>query len=100
MFRLSEHLYPLDEVIASLIQSIISKKPIDECLFWLWELETSINTIADGITCIYNLFYESIGKEISNACIKKNYCIFQAMIEILLNGLMLMILKLCVHNHI
>ena len=57
MFRLSEHLYPLDEVIASLIQSIISKKPIDECLFWLWEMETSINTIADGITCIYHLFY-------------------------------------------
>ena len=36
----------------------------------------SLNVAIANAYSIYNLFYESIGKEISNACIKKNYCIF------------------------
>ena len=57
MLQLSEHLFPMYEVIISLIQSIISKRSVKECLYWLIELHSSIDTISDSLLCIYHLFF-------------------------------------------
>lgn len=56
-FQLSENLYPVDEVIVSFIQSLITRRTLNECLFWLWELVYSIPNIVDGIKIIYWKFY-------------------------------------------
>lgn len=59
MLQLSEHLYPLDEVVISFIQSVIGRHSIKECLFWLMELHVSTNTIGDSILCLYHFFFAS-----------------------------------------
>jgi len=55
--QLSEHLYPLDEVVISLIQSIVSRRTVKECLYWLVELHSSVDTTADSLLCLYHLFF-------------------------------------------
>ena len=57
--QLSEHLYPTDEVIGSLVQSMLTQKSLHECLFWLWELLASTPNVPEGLTVIYRQFYAS-----------------------------------------
>jgi len=57
MLQLSEHLYPLDEVVISLIQSVISRRTVKECLYWLLELHSSVDTTSDSLLCLYHLFF-------------------------------------------
>tara|TARA_B100000902_G_scaffold373620_1_gene401757 strand:- start:47 stop:1135 length:1089 start_codon:yes stop_codon:yes gene_type:complete len=57
--QLSENLYPVDEVIGSFVQSILTRKSLHECLYWLWELIMSTPNVADGLTVIYRQFYAS-----------------------------------------
>jgi len=67
--QLSEHLYPIDEVIGSFVQSILIGKPLDECLYWLWELLASTPDVDLGLITIYRQFYASgnnnVGRYIS-----------------------------------
>ena len=56
---LTESLYFNDEVVACLVTSLVSRRPLSECLFWLWELHSSIDTLLDGVCVIYLLFYTS-----------------------------------------
>lgn len=69
MLQLSENLYPVDEVISTLIQCIISRSDVKEILFWLWELLYTIPNADDGLVCIYKLFYSTnnsnVGRYIS-----------------------------------
>lgn len=69
MLQLSENLYPVDEVIGTFIQCIISRSDIKEILFWLWELLYTIPNADDGLVCIYKLFYSTnnlnVGRYIS-----------------------------------
>ena len=57
--QLSENLYPTDEVIGSLVQCQLTRKPLHECLYWLWELLASTPNVAEGMTVIYRMFYAS-----------------------------------------
>jgi len=57
MLQLSEHLYPIDEVIQTFIQCIITRGSIDETLFWLWEIDASCSNVVYGIIYIYCQFY-------------------------------------------
>ena len=57
--QLSEHLYPTDEVIGSLVQSLLTRKSLHECIYWLWELLASTPNVAEGLTVIYRQFYAS-----------------------------------------
>ena len=59
MLQLSENLYPVDEVIGTFIQCIISRADVEEILFWLWELLYTTPTADDGQVCIYKLFYST-----------------------------------------
>ncbi|MAH20741.1 MAG: hypothetical protein CMB96_04820 [Flavobacteriaceae bacterium] len=69
MLQLSENLYPIDEVIGTFIQCLVSRAEIEETIFWLWELLYSSPDIADGLICIYKMFYSTnncnIGRFIS-----------------------------------
>lgn len=69
MLQLSENLYPVDEVIGTFIQCIISRADVEEMLFWLWELLYTTPTADDGLVCIYKMFYSTnnanVGRYIS-----------------------------------
>ena len=69
MLQLSENLYPVDEVIGTFIQCIISRSDVEEILFWLWELLYTTPNADDGLVCIYKLFYSTnnlnVGRYIS-----------------------------------
>ena len=56
---LTAHLYRRQDVIVSLVQSLLTRRPAHECLFWLWELVYTMDTIVDSIRCIVLLFYSS-----------------------------------------
>jgi len=68
---LTEHLYPYDEVKWSLIQSLISKKDNDECLFWTWELLYSKFNVKNLLYKIYLIFYNIHNHHFHNYIIKK-----------------------------
>ena len=57
--QLSENLYPVDEVIGSFVQAILTRKSLHECIYWLLELIMSTPNVADGLTVIYRQFYAS-----------------------------------------
>ena len=57
--QLSENLYPTDEVIGSLVQSLLTRKSLHECMYWLWELLASTPNVAEGVIVIYRQFYAS-----------------------------------------
>ena len=69
MLQLSENLYPVDEVIGTFIQCIVSRSDVEEMLFWLWELLYTTPNADDGLVCIYKLFYSTnnsnVGRYIS-----------------------------------
>ena len=54
---LTNHLYPFDWVISSFIETLDKRYPLDECLFWFWELVYTTDNIEDGLMCIASLFY-------------------------------------------
>jgi hypothetical protein len=56
-FQLSESLYPVDEVIGTFLQCLLTRATLHECLMWLWELVYSIPDVGDGLICIYLQFY-------------------------------------------
>lgn len=55
--QLSEHLYPVDEVIATFTQCLLMKSSTHECLYWLWELIYTCDKIGDILVDIYQQFY-------------------------------------------
>ena len=57
MIRLTNHLYPVEQVIASLVESLTAPSDLKLSLFWLWELTYTLDNISDGILCIVSLFY-------------------------------------------
>lgn len=69
MLQLSENLYPVDEVIGTFMQCILTRADMTESLFWLWELAYTTPDVSDGLVCIYQLFYSTsnsnIGKYVS-----------------------------------
>lgn len=69
MLQLSENLYPVDEVIGTFLQCIVTRADVKETLFWLWELIYTIPNVDDGLVCIYRLFYSTnngnVGRYIS-----------------------------------
>lgn len=71
MLQLSEHLYPLDEVVVSFVQSVLSKRTIKECLYWLMELYTSTTTVVDSLLCLYHLFFAVGNKGLDGYIIRK-----------------------------
>ena len=71
MLQLSEHLYPLDEVVISFIQSVIGRYSIKECLYWMMELHLSTNTITDSLLCLYHLFFASSNNGLDSYIIRK-----------------------------
>ena len=72
---LTTHLYRRQDVIVSMIQSLLLRRSAHECLFWLWELVYTMDNITDGIRCIVLLFYSAappgllrfIAKQLSKA---------------------------------
>ena len=54
---LTNHLYPSHWVISSFIETLDKRYPLDECLFWFWELVYTMDNIEDGLMCIVSLFY-------------------------------------------
>ncbi len=54
---LTNHLYPHDLVISSLIETLDRTYSLHENLYWLWELVYTLDTIEDGLLCIVALFY-------------------------------------------
>ncbi len=69
--QLSENLYPTDEVIGSLVQSLLTRKSLHECMYWLWELLASTPNIAEGITVIYRQFYASSNSNLGRYITRK-----------------------------
>ena len=57
MIQLTNHLYPLQHVIASFVHSMSVRGELRQSLFWLWELVHTLENIGDGILCIVSLFY-------------------------------------------
>ena len=55
--QFSENLYPIDEVFITFTQCLIKKADLNECLFWLFEIEASSKHVVQGLWCIYNQFY-------------------------------------------
>jgi hypothetical protein len=59
MLQLSENLYPVDEVIGTFLQCIVTRADVEETFFWLWELIYTFPDVYDGLVCIYRLFYST-----------------------------------------
>ena len=57
MLRLTKHLYNCDEVIYSLITSLINKRELKECYFWTFELYYSEIDVFPILWKIYLDFY-------------------------------------------
>lgn len=55
--QLSEHLYPVDEVVATFTQCLLMRSSIHECLYWLWELIYTCGNIGDILIDMYQSFY-------------------------------------------
>ena len=74
--QLSESLYPVDEVIATFIQCLLAKHPLDECLFWLWELIYTTPNICEGIISLYQQFYSHTNHNVGRYIVRKlqEYC--------------------------
>lgn len=60
VLELTEHLYIKDEVIMSLKQCILKKKPLHETLYWLWELYYSGEDIDRIVFDIFLEFYSAL----------------------------------------
>ena len=56
---LTNHLYRRQDVITSLVQSLLMRRPARECLFWLWELVYTVDDMTNSIRCIVLLFYSA-----------------------------------------
>lgn len=52
---LTEHKYPIDEVIVSLIQSILNKSNINEAMYWFFELFYSVDDFK-AISALYTIY--------------------------------------------
>lgn len=69
--QLSENLYPTDEVIGSLVQCLLTRKSLHECMYWLWELLASTPNVAEGLTVIYRQFYASSNSNLGRYITRK-----------------------------
>ena len=54
---LTNHLYPLDYVISSFTSCLNRSRPLEEALYWLWELTYTLDNVDDGIKCIVALLF-------------------------------------------
>ena len=54
---ITNHLYPIEGAISSLLSCLQHPSTLEETIFWLWELVYTLDNIEDGLLCIIALFY-------------------------------------------
>lgn len=69
--QLSEHLYPVDEVIATVTQCLLMRSSIHECIYWLWELIYTCDNIGDILVDIYQQFYSLSPDTVGSYIVRK-----------------------------
>ena len=65
-FALTRYLYPVDEVVISLIHSLIKKSSLRICYYWAFELYYSKIHIFPILWCIYYDFYAELNSTLEN----------------------------------
>ena len=69
---ITNNLYPTEGVISSLLSCLEHSSPLEETIFWLWELVYTLDNVEDGLLCIVALFYsnssEAFLRFVKNRC--------------------------------
>jgi len=82
MLILTKHLYPKDEAIVALTTALLSKRNLQECYYWAFELHTSGFDVSAILWQLYVDFYYERNPELQDYVEKKTEKIQQVLLEV------------------